>query len=231
MRVQVHSSSELPLGHNENQKSLSNQSCLWSYLTNLRVKGILCSFSLDINKKQGKDIPESSTLEILQKISTENFLIRCRGQHRRPIKWRRYIRFNFVENSISKYAKNFQHSKTLESGKLLCFISIDKLENFKKSFATIASLNEIPLFPCPLFSWYKWKLFLWATAETQTAKNKVWMRVELEQDRTGNQNLRKVTICARLLKIGWKLQQISGGLSVHQKSLTSLCDGNWSLER
>ena len=184
MRVQVHSSSELPLGHNENQKSLSNQSCLWSYLTNLRVKGILCSFSLDINKKQGKDIPESSTLEILQKISTENFLIRCRGQHLRPIKWRRYIRFTFVENSISKYAKNFQHSKSLQSGKLLCFISIDKLDNFKKSFATIASLNEIPLFLCPFFSWYKWKLFLWAIAEKQTAKNKVWMRVELKQDRT-----------------------------------------------
>ena len=103
MRVQVHSSSELPLGHNENQKSLSNQSCLWSYLTSLRVKGILCSFSLDINKKQGKDIPESSTLEILQKISTENFLIRCRGQHLRLIKWRRYIRFSFVENSINKF--------------------------------------------------------------------------------------------------------------------------------
>ena len=150
MRVQVHSSSELPLGHNENQKPLSNQSCLCSYLTNLRVKGILCSFSLFINEKQGKEIPESSTLEILQMISTENFLIRCRGQHLRPIKWRRYIRFTFAENSISKFAKNFQHSKSLQSGKFLCFISIDELDNFKKSFATIASLNGFPLFPCPI---------------------------------------------------------------------------------
>ena len=184
MRVQVHSSSELPLGHNENQKPLSNQSCLWSYLTNSRVKGILCSFSPVINEKQGKDTPESSTLEILQKISTENFLIRCRGQHLRLIKWRRYIRFTFVENSINKFAKYFQHSKSLQSGKFLCFISIDKFHNFKKSFATIASLNEVPLFPCPLFCWYKWKLFLSAIAEKQTAKNKVWMRVELKQDRT-----------------------------------------------
>ena len=37
----------------------------------------------------------------------------------------------------------------------------------------------------PLFCWYKWKKrFLWYIAATQTAKNQLWMRVDLELDRT-----------------------------------------------
>ena len=38
MKFQFHSSSELPLEHNENQKPPSNQIWLWSYLTNLEWK-------------------------------------------------------------------------------------------------------------------------------------------------------------------------------------------------
>ena len=105
MKVQVRSSSEILLEYKENQKPLSNQSWLWPYLINFRVKGILCSFSWVLKGKEGKEILESSTLEILQKIFTKNFLIRCRRQHLRPIKVRRYIRFTFVESSISKFAK------------------------------------------------------------------------------------------------------------------------------
>ena len=71
MTVQVHSSSELIVEHKENQNSLSNQSWLWPYLSNLRVKRMLCSFSLVLEGKIGKKIPESSWLEILKKISTK----------------------------------------------------------------------------------------------------------------------------------------------------------------
>ena len=60
MTIQVHSSSELTLEHKENQKPLSNQSWLIPYLCNLRVKGILCSFSLVLEGKIGKKIPEPS---------------------------------------------------------------------------------------------------------------------------------------------------------------------------
>ena len=52
MKVQVHSSSELPLEDNENQKPQSNQSWLSAYLTNLRVKGISSSFRLGIKGKE-----------------------------------------------------------------------------------------------------------------------------------------------------------------------------------
>ena len=54
MKVQVHSSSELPLEDNENQKPLSNQSWLWPNLIKLRVKRILCSFNLVIKGKEDK---------------------------------------------------------------------------------------------------------------------------------------------------------------------------------
>ena len=64
------------------------------------------------------------------------------------------------------------------------FYFIDKLDSFKNTFVTIASLHELPLLPFPLFCWYRRKLFPWAIAATQTAKNQVWMRVKLEQDRT-----------------------------------------------
>ena len=52
MKVQVHSSSELSLEHNENQKLQSNQSWLRPYLIHLRVKGILYSFGLVIKGKE-----------------------------------------------------------------------------------------------------------------------------------------------------------------------------------
>ena len=56
MKVQVHSSSEIPLEHNENQKLQSNQSWLRHYLTHLRVKRILYSFSLVIKGKENNVI-------------------------------------------------------------------------------------------------------------------------------------------------------------------------------
>ena len=52
MKFQFHSSSELPLEHNENQKPASNQIWLWSYLTKLSVKRISCSFSLGIKGRE-----------------------------------------------------------------------------------------------------------------------------------------------------------------------------------
>ena len=101
-----------------------------TFLSNFRVKGILCSFSLVLEQKEDKEIPESSRLEILEKISKKHCLIRCRRQHIRLIKWRRYIRL-FVQ-----------------SDRFFCFININKFDSFKKSFSTIASLNF--LFPFPL---------------------------------------------------------------------------------
>ena len=44
-----------------------------TFLTNLSVKRILCSFSLVLEEKANKEIPKSSRLEILEKISIKAF--------------------------------------------------------------------------------------------------------------------------------------------------------------
>ena len=46
-----------------------------TFATNLRVKGRLCSFSLVLEGNAGKEITESSRLNILGKILTNNFAL------------------------------------------------------------------------------------------------------------------------------------------------------------
>ena len=45
------------------------------FITNLGVTGVLCIFRLVLEGKAGKDIPESSRLEFLEKFSANN--IKC----------------------------------------------------------------------------------------------------------------------------------------------------------
>ena len=44
-----------------------------TFSTILRVTEILCSFKLVLEEKTGKEIPESSRLEFLEKFSAKNF--------------------------------------------------------------------------------------------------------------------------------------------------------------
>ena len=46
-----------------------------TFLTILEVTEILCSFKLDLEIKVGKEIPESSRLEFLEKFSANNFVL------------------------------------------------------------------------------------------------------------------------------------------------------------
>ena len=46
-----------------------------TFLTILGVTEILCSFRLVLEGKAGKEIPESSRLELLEKFSANNFLL------------------------------------------------------------------------------------------------------------------------------------------------------------
>ena len=46
-----------------------------TFLTILRVTEILCSFKLVLEGKTGKEIPESSRLEFLEKFSANNFAL------------------------------------------------------------------------------------------------------------------------------------------------------------
>ena len=61
--------------HSENQMPLTNQGFVMTFLTILRVTEILCSFRLVLEGKTGKDIPESSRLEFLEKFLANNFAL------------------------------------------------------------------------------------------------------------------------------------------------------------
>ena len=48
---------------------------MMTFLTILRVNEILCSFTSVLEGKTGKEIPESSKLEFLEKFSANNFAL------------------------------------------------------------------------------------------------------------------------------------------------------------
>ena len=57
-----------------------------TFLTILGVTEILCSFRLVLDGKKGKEIPESSRLEFLEKFSANNFaLLDAEGNTSRPV--------------------------------------------------------------------------------------------------------------------------------------------------
>ena len=72
MKVQAHSSLEPPLEYNQDQMLLMNQG---SFLTILGVMEILYSFRLVLEGKTGKEIPESSRFEFLEKFLPNNFAL------------------------------------------------------------------------------------------------------------------------------------------------------------
>ena len=114
-----------------------------TFFTILGVMEILCSFRLVLEGKTGKEIPESSRLEFLEKFLVNIFhFIRCRRQQLRGIEYRRYSRFTFVENTTSNLPK-VPRAKFLGSNGLFCFSSICKFGSFKNPFSTITSLSEL----------------------------------------------------------------------------------------
>ena len=79
-----------------------------TFLTILRGTEILCSYRLVLEGKTGKDIPQPSRLEFLEKFSANNFILsdaedNTSGQLNREGN----SSFNFVENTIDNLPKVF----------------------------------------------------------------------------------------------------------------------------
>ena len=68
MKIQAPSSLEPRVEYNQDQSK-----CVMPILTFLGVMEILCSFRLVLERKIGKEIPESSILELLEKLLANNF--------------------------------------------------------------------------------------------------------------------------------------------------------------
>ena len=97
---------------------------LMTFLTILGVTEILCSFRLVLEGKTGKEIPESSRSEFLEK-NLKRFYSRCA----------------FVENTSN--SSKVPRAKFLGSDPYFCFICTSKFGSFKNPFATITSLPQI----------------------------------------------------------------------------------------
>ena len=90
-----------------------------TFLTILGVTEILCSFRLVLEGKAGKDIPESSKLEFLERFLANNFAL-SNAEDLRSGELRRYSRFTFVESTISNSPK-VMRAKFLRSNGLLFY--------------------------------------------------------------------------------------------------------------
>ena len=96
---------------------------------------ILCSFRLVLEGKKGKEIPESSRFEFLEKFLANNFALSDAEDNT-------YSRFTFAEDTISNSPK-VPRAKFLGSDGIFCFTSVCKFGSFKNPFATITSLPEL----------------------------------------------------------------------------------------
>ena len=91
-------------------------------------------FQISSTRETGRKILEW----IFRKVFSKKYcFIRCRRQHLWAVKYRKYSRFTFVENTI------LLRAKFLGSHGLFCFISICKFGSFKNTFPTITSLYEL----------------------------------------------------------------------------------------
>ena len=75
MKVQAHSSLEPPLGYNQDQDAFDESRFVTTFLTIFGVMDILYSFRLVLKGKTGKEIPESSRFEFLEKFLANNFAL------------------------------------------------------------------------------------------------------------------------------------------------------------
>ena len=85
---------------------LMNQGLL-TVVTILGVMERLCNFRLVLERKTGKEIPESSRLEFLEKVLANNFALSDAEDNNSSLLNRGgiYSRFTFVENTISNSPK------------------------------------------------------------------------------------------------------------------------------
>ena len=75
MKIQANSSLEPPLEYNQDPDTFDESRFVMTFLTILGVMEILCSFRLVLEGKTGKEIPELSRFEFLEKFLANNFTL------------------------------------------------------------------------------------------------------------------------------------------------------------
>ena len=114
-----------------------------TFLTILGVTEVLCSFSLVLEKKTGKEIPESSRLEFLENFLANNFALSDAEDNTSGPLNRGGMADLPLLRPLLVIRQNYQEPSFWVSDRLFLFISICKLGSFKNPFATITSLSEL----------------------------------------------------------------------------------------
>ena len=78
-----------------------------TFLTNVEVPGILCSFIQVLEGKVVKQMSESSRLVLVKVFSKQFYFIRCTRKRLRAIESRRYSIFTFVDKHNKQLAKSY----------------------------------------------------------------------------------------------------------------------------
>ena len=113
-----------------------------TYLTILGVTEISCSFTLVLERKTGKEIPESSRLEFLEKFFPNSFALSDVEDNTSGLLNRAGIAdLPLFRTLLAKVLR----AKFLEVMDSFCFTSICKFHSFKNPFASITSLSELSL--------------------------------------------------------------------------------------
>ena len=125
-----------------------------TFLTILGLMEILCSFRLVLEGKKGKEIPESSRFEFLEKFLANNFALSdAEDNTSGPLNGGGIADLPLLRTLLAICQKS-QGAKFLGSDGLFCVSNICKFGSFKNPFATITSLSENSE---DLFCWYKRK--------------------------------------------------------------------------
>ena len=113
-----------------------------AFLTILGVKEMLCSFRLVPERKISKEIPESSRLEFLEKLSANNFALSDAEYNTSgPLHRGSVADLPLLRTLLAIHQKSQEPSLWEVMGFIL--LALCKFGSFKNPFATITSLSEL----------------------------------------------------------------------------------------
>ena len=122
--------------------ALDESRFVMTFLTILGVIEILCSFRLILEGKTGKEIPESSRLEFLEKSLANNFVLSDPEDNTsRPLNRGGIADLPLLRTLLAICQKSQEPSfwEVMDS----CFSSICKFGSFKNPFAMITNVSEL----------------------------------------------------------------------------------------
>ena len=123
------------------------------FLTILGITEILCNFRLVLEGKPDKGIPESSRLEFLGKLLTNNFALSDAEDNTYvPLNRAGIADLPLLRTLLA--IRQVSRAKFLRSNGLFCFIWMCKFGSFKNPFPIITRLSELKACVCYFLSMF-----------------------------------------------------------------------------